>query len=82
MRDTKNVREIDGAIQSMQAFIRLPEVIRLTGMSRSWIYQEIAECRFPRPVKIGLRCIAWPASSILQWQQSRIDAAQKKQEVP
>jgi len=82
MRETKNVGEVNEPIQPMQTFIRLPELLRLTGMSRSWIYKEMAECRFPYPVKIGLRCVAWPASAIVEWQRLHIDAAQKKQERP
>lgn len=52
--------------------IRLPRLIEKIGGSRSWIYQEIAESRFPRPVKIGKRSSAWVESEIDEWIQQRI----------
>jgi prophage regulatory protein len=33
--------------------LRLPEVVSRIGLSRSWIYQAIAEGRFPKWRKIG-----------------------------
>jgi len=34
-----------------ERLLRLPAVAARLGMSRSWIYDEIAAGRFPRPVK-------------------------------
>ncbi|WP_332660888.1 helix-turn-helix transcriptional regulator [Brevundimonas sp.] len=45
---------------------RLPAVIARTGMSRSWIYKEVAAGRFPKPVKIG-GASGWSASAIDGW---------------
>jgi prophage regulatory protein len=42
----------------MRKLIRLPEVKRLTGKSRSQIYKDIQAGKF-RPVKIGPRAIAF-----------------------
>jgi len=53
-------------------FLRLPSLIEKIGGSRSWIYQEISEGRFPRPVKIGKRSSAWVESEIDEWIQQRI----------
>jgi prophage regulatory protein len=35
--------------------IRRPEVLNLVGLSRATIYLMMAEGRFPKPVKVGLR---------------------------
>ena len=40
-------------------FIRLNEVRQITGLSRSSIYQFIAEGKFPSQVRIGTRAVAW-----------------------
>ncbi|MFB0875327.1 MULTISPECIES: helix-turn-helix transcriptional regulator [unclassified Sphingobium] len=58
----------------MQNLIRLPEVIRRTGKSRSRIYEDMARGEFPLPVKIGVRAIAWPVHDIDMWIASRIAA--------
>lgn len=52
--------------------IRLPEVIRQTGLSRSTLYQLAADGRFPKPVRLGERCSAWPESEVLAWCAERI----------
>jgi len=46
---------------------RLPEVIDRTGLSQSSIYRHIAAGRFPRPIHIGPRAVAWTAGSVLDW---------------
>lgn len=33
-------------------FLRLPEVIRRTGLPRSTIYRKMSEGKFPKPVKL------------------------------
>ena len=43
-----------------------PEVETLTGLSRSTIYREMREGRFPEPVKIG-RAVRWREDEIAAW---------------
>lgn len=52
--------------------IRLPEVIELTGLSRSSIYAYISQGLFPQPVKIGIRSVAWYEWEIQEWINNRI----------
>ena len=40
-------------------FVRLPEVVFRTGLSRSTIKVRLAEGRFPRPVLLGGRAVGW-----------------------
>jgi len=47
--------------------LRLPDVCRITGISRSTIYQMEAEARFPRRVRIGLRAVGWVQSEVQDW---------------
>ena len=42
--------------------LRLPNVMRLTGLARSTIYKLIAAGEFPAPRKLTRRAVAWPAS--------------------
>jgi prophage regulatory protein len=50
---------------------RLRQVLAVTSMSRSWLYAEIAQGRFPAPVRVGLRAVAWRRSDIETWLASR-----------
>lgn len=54
--------------------IRLTEVLARTGYGKAWIYRLISEGRFPQPVKIGLRAVAFVESEVEDWIQSVIEA--------
>ena len=53
--------------------LRLPDVKRTTGLSRSTIYVRIAQGTFPKPVSLGGRAVGWLESEIQEWLQNRID---------
>lgn len=53
---------------------RLPDVMNMTGLSRSSIYLRISTNEFPKPVKIGRRAIGWPEESIIAWQAKMMEA--------
>ena len=53
---------------------RRPAVEQLTGLSRSTIYEEMAQGRFPRPVRLTAKAVAWPESAIAAWLASRPSA--------
>ncbi len=56
--------------------LRLPEVKRRTGMSRSLIYRMIQEGTFPRNIPIcGSRTVAWSSESINHWVNEQIAQA-------
>lgn len=48
----------------MTRFLRIPEVLERTGLSRTRLYAEIEAGRFPKPVKItaGSRAVAFAES--------------------
>lgn len=57
--------------------IRLKEVAKRTGLSRSTIYQMLSESLFPQPIKIGERAIAFYEHEIDEWlaNKPRVNAA-------
>ena len=59
--------------QQLQLFIRLPEVRQKVGMSKSYIYDLIAQDKFPKPVKVSSRISCWVAAEVDQWVQEQID---------
>jgi len=56
----------DGPVRG-DRFLRLPAVIRMTGLSRSTIYRRITERCFPAQVKLSERCAGWRESQIEAW---------------
>lgn len=56
--------------------LRLPEVSELIGLGKSAIYAAMAQPdqtgqRFPTPVRIGCRAVAWREHEVLAWIESR-----------
>jgi len=56
----------------MDRFIRRRTVEDRTGLSRSTIYQMMKEGRFPKPVRIGGRAVAWPETEVDAWIDARL----------
>jgi prophage regulatory protein len=57
--------------RSSTTILRRPAVELMTGLSRSTIYQQIADKDFPKPLKLGKRAVGWRESDIIQWLDSR-----------
>ena len=58
--------------------IKLKEVQKLTGLSRSSIYAYIDKGLFPAQIKLGERSVAWLDSEIESWVDSKINARDAK----
>jgi prophage regulatory protein len=56
----------------MEKLLRLPEVKDLTGRTTSRIYADMASGTFPKPIKIGVRAVAWRESELREWLDQRI----------
>lgn len=56
--------------------IRLPEVLRRVGLSKSTLYAKIRRGEFPKPVELGsLR--AWVEDEVDQWISAQIERRDK-----
>ena len=62
------------AVCQKLCLIRLPEVRRRIGLSRSSIYAKVALGDFPAPVSLGGRAVGWLESDIDTWIEKRIEA--------
>lgn len=52
-------------------FVRMNVVVRMTGLSRSTIYRLIATKKFPFPVRLASRAVAWRSTDLDRWNQER-----------
>lgn len=55
----------------MNTLLRRQQVIERVGLSRSSIYSYMSRNLFPRPIKIGVRAVAWDATAISDWIENR-----------
>ena len=53
----------------LKRIYRLPQVMEMTGLSRSSIYLAVSRNKFPKPMKLGSRAIGWNEEALAQWQQ-------------
>ncbi|GKW20709.1 DNA-binding protein [Pectobacterium araliae] len=58
--------------------IRLPEVIKRTGVSRTTIYRLINKNSFPSPIKISEKTIAFVESEVNDWIEKLIHSSRNK----
>ena len=54
-------------MKKTKRFMRLPEVLERTGLSKPWIYRLIGRGEFPSPIKLGGRAIGFIESEIDEW---------------
>lgn len=59
-------------------FLRLPEVLLLTGLSKAQIYSLISSENFPRQIKLGIRASAWVESEVKAWMDSKVAEANQQ----
>ena len=53
--------------------LRLPEVKKRTGLSRSSIYLRITNNEFPASISLGGRAVGWLEQDIDEWIVARIE---------
>lgn len=51
--------------------LRLPQVLYVTGLGRTALYDLMSKNRFPRPVRLSSRAVAWRESDIVAWISER-----------
>ena len=52
--------------------IRMKEVTKMTGLSRSYVYKLMNAGQFPKSVPLGYRCAAWVESEVEDWVLEKI----------
>ena len=53
--------------------LRLPDVVQLTGLSRSSIYLRMANREFPESVSLGGRAVGWVEQDVHDWIADKIE---------
>lgn len=61
----------DNAVSDASPFLRMWAVTRMTGLGRSTIYRLVAQDKFPSPVRLANRAIAWRRTDLERWTEGR-----------
>ena len=51
--------------------LTLRDVLHMTGLSRSAVYELMTQSRFPKPIRIGRRAVRWVEQEMLDFIASR-----------
>ncbi len=62
-------------VQTPESIIKIRQVQARTGVSRSGLYQKVADGNFPKPIKLGARASGWILSEVDAWVAERIAAS-------
>jgi prophage regulatory protein len=73
-RVARHPRTLEDRMTSSLRILRLPEVMRRTGLRRDSIYRLGHDGAFPRPVKISERATGWIEAEVDAFVEQRIAA--------
>jgi prophage regulatory protein len=59
---------------TQKAILRLPEVLRRTGLSKTVLHERIDQGEFPRQIALGERAVGWHEDRAQVWINSRPEA--------
>lgn len=79
MRSNESPKPVQGPVnttpQSTPRMLRAPEVVAITGLGKTTLYREVKEGRFPSPVRLSRRLVAWRSEDVSTWIYSRGNSA-------
>ena len=53
-------------------FIRLPQVVEMTGMGKTFIYARISDGTFPKQIQLGSRSVVWNEREVIDWMNAQM----------
>jgi prophage regulatory protein len=71
---------MNAEVRKNPSILRLKDVMRRIGLSRSTIYQRMSERTFPQAISLGsgARAIGWLESEVDDWLHQQIEASRGK----
>jgi prophage regulatory protein len=76
LKSIKNQTTQSKKVEHTNRLLRAKQVIELTAISRSYLYQLVSQGQFPRSIQLvpGGSSVAWVEQEVLDWVDSRIQA--------
>lgn len=71
-QDQDNINESENNAADYQLW-RVNRVLGFTGLSKSTLYDRISRGRFPSPISLDGRGVAWRACDVIKWAKTCIE---------
>ena len=53
-------------------FLRISEVLQMTGMGKTFIYDRMRDGTFPKQIQLGSRTVVWNEQEVTKWMADRV----------
>ena len=53
-------------------FLRLAEVLEMTGMGKTFIYDRMKDGTFPKQIQLGSRSVVWNEQEVIKWMEDKM----------
>jgi prophage regulatory protein len=70
------------ACQNAIKLLRLPQVMEMTGLRKTKIYELNAEGAFPRRVRITAHSVGWVEAEVQAWLAQRVESSAQASRIP
>ena len=57
---------------SLNLFLRISEVLQMTGMGKTFIYDRMRDGTFPKQIQLGSRTVIWNEQEVTKWMADRM----------
>ena len=71
MPKSKPIGAVVAPVTDSSPLLRMSAVTHMTGLCRSTIYSLVAQEKFPSPVRLAKRAIAWRRTDLERWTEAR-----------
>lgn len=59
-------------MKTMSNFLKITEVMKMTGLAKSTVWLWVKEGKFPKPIKLSPRITVWEEEKIELWMKTKL----------
>ena len=57
---------------SAPRFLQLQEVLQMTGMGKTFIFDRMNDGTFPKQIQLGGKSVVWNEQEVIKWMEDRM----------
>jgi prophage regulatory protein len=68
------MKQTSNPVAQPNRILRVHDVMAVTGLRRTSLYEMVRQNRFPTPVKLATRAVGWRETDVVAWMDSLLPA--------